>query len=87
MTVQTFTGTQLTLECLAEGSPKPKVSWAKDGEAIDSKRRVSVNEDGKVIIKNTRVSDTGTYICEAKSVIGEMTEVSSVYVRGNCARC
>ncbi|XP_068741513.1 hemicentin-1-like isoform X2 [Montipora capricornis] len=81
MTVQTFTGTQLTLECLAEGSPKPKVSWAKDGEAIDSKRRVSVNEDGKVIIKNTRVSDTGTYICEAKSVIGEMTEVSSVYVR------
>ena len=83
VSVQTFTGTSLTLKCSAEGSPKPTVSWSKNGERLESKDRISIKGDGTMIIKNTRVSDTGRYMCFAKSVIGEAYEASSVYVRGN----
>lgn len=84
VTVQTFTRTTLTLDCIAEGSPQPVVSWTKNGDPLESEGgRVSVKDDGTVIIKNTRVSDSGTYICEAESVVGETSVASAVYVRGN----
>ena len=87
VTVQTFTGTSLTLECLAEGSPQPSVSWTKNGEPLESKDRVSISNDGTMIIENTRVADTGRYMCSAKSPIGETYEASSVYVKGNYTSC
>lgn len=84
VTVQTFTGTTLTLDCIAEGSPQPIVSWTKNGDPLESEGgRVSVKVDGTVIIKNARISDSGTYICEAESVVGETSVASAVYVRGN----
>lgn len=75
------------MECLVEGFFKLKVFWVKDGEVIDFNRRVLVNEDWKVIIKNICVLDMGIYVCEVKSVIGEMIEVLFVYVWGNFVCC
>lgn len=87
VSVQTFTGTSVTLECSAEGSPKPSVSWTKNGKPLESKDRVSIGKDGAMTIRNTRVADSGRYMCSAKSPIGESYEASSVYVRGNYCYC
>ena len=82
--MQMFTGTSLTLECLAEGTPRPFVSWTKNAQPLESKDRVSIEEDGTmIIIRNTQLGDTGRYMCLAKSAIGETHEASSVYIRGN----
>ena len=81
MTVQTFTGTSLNLKCQTEGSPKPIISWSKNGQKLESKGRVSISGDGTLTIKNTRAQDTGRYKCSAKNVIGEMSAASSVYIR------
>ena len=83
VTVQTFTTTTLTLKCLTEGSPKPTVSWSKNGQPLESKDRVSISDDGAMTIKNTRTQDTGRYKCSAKNAVGETSEASSVYIRGN----
>lgn len=85
VTVETFTGTSLTLKCAAEGSPQPSVSWSKNGRPLESKDRVSIKEDGTMIIKSTRVADSGRYMCSATNVVGEMSEVSPVYIKGNYA--
>ena len=81
MTVQTFTGTSVALKCQTEGSPKPVVSWSKNGEPLESKGRVSISSDGTLTIKSTRAQDTGRYKCSAKNAIGETSEASSVYIR------
>lgn len=83
VTVQTFTATTLTLKCHTEGSPRPTVSWSKNGQPLESKDRVSISDDGTLTIKNTRAQDTGRYKCSAKNAIGETSEASSVYIRGN----
>ena len=83
LTVQTFTATSLTLKCYTEGSPKPTVSWSKNGQALESKGRISISNDGSMTIKNTRMEDTGRYKCSAKNVIGETSAASSVFIRGN----
>lgn len=81
MTVQTFTGTSVTLQCQAEGSPKPVVSWSKNGQPLASKGRISISGDGTLTVRNTRAQDTGRYKCSAKNAIGERSEASSVYIR------
>lgn len=84
VTVQMFTRTTLTLDCIADGSPQPIVSWTKNGDPLESEGgRVLFKDDGTVIINSTRVSDSGTYICQAESVVGETSVASVVYVRGN----
>ena len=83
MTVNTFTATSLTLKCYAEGSPKPTLSWSKNGQPLESKGRISISDDGTMTIKNTRTHDTGRYRCSARNAIGEASEASSVYVHGN----
>ena len=84
VTVQMFTRTKLTLDCIADGSPQPIVSWTKNGDPLESEGgRVSFKDNGTVIIKSTRVSDSGTYICQAESVVGETSVASVVYFRGN----
>lgn len=82
VTVQTFTGTSITLKCYTEGSPKPVASWSKNGQPLESKDRVSISGDGTLTIKNTRAQDTGRYKCSGKNAIGETSEASSVYIRG-----
>ena len=81
--VETFTRTTLTLTCSAEGTPQPSVSWNKNGESLKSKDRVSISSDGTLVIRNTVVTDTGSYMCSAASLVGETYQVSSVVVRGN----
>lgn len=81
MTVQTFTGTSITLKCQTEGSPKPVVSWSKNSQTLESEGRVSISGDGTLTIKSARTQDTGRYKCTAKNAIGETSEASSVYIR------
>lgn len=84
MAVQTFTGTSLTLKCQTEGSPKPVISWSKNGQRLESKDRVSISVDGSLTIRKAQAQDTGRYKCSAKNAVGETSEASSVYIRCKC---
>ena len=68
-----------TFYCSADGNPKPSVSWSKIS------RTGLVNTDGrdnKLQIKSAGYSDTGSYVCSAANVLGEVKKVVKLFVEG-----
>ena len=63
-------GSSVTLDCAANGVPKPYVTWLKDGATVDlnhlDSRFLRVGE-GSLQIKMVRVEDQGTYQCRAEN--------------------
>ena len=68
-----------TFYCSADGNPKPSVSWSKiSGTGL-------VNTDGrdnKLQIKSAGYNDTGSYVCSAANVLGEVKKVVKLFVEG-----
>jgi hemicentin len=71
-------GNSLILDCLATGNPLPVITWLKDGERLVSNCEspsggacVELGMDGSVYIRDTQLSDTGTYTCLATNTAGQ----------------
>ncbi|XP_066048296.1 hemicentin-1 [Chamaea fasciata] len=64
-------GSEISLECEAQGIPEPAVTWLKDGRALGSGRDVAMLAGGRVLrLERARVSDTGRYVCVATNAAG-----------------
>ncbi|KAM4896067.1 hemicentin-1 [Sylvia borin] len=64
-------GSEISLECEAQGVPEPAVTWLKDGQAVGSGRDVAVLAGGRVLrLERVRVSDSGRYVCVATNAAG-----------------
>uniref|UniRef100_A0A3Q3K3Y4 Hemicentin 1 n=1 Tax=Monopterus albus TaxID=43700 RepID=A0A3Q3K3Y4_MONAL len=65
-------GGDVTLQCAAEGVPRPAVTWLKDGRPITGQHDAKVLNEGRLLqIKDAKVSDTGRYTCIAVNVAGQ----------------
>ncbi|XP_070817740.1 hemicentin-1 [Chaetodon trifascialis] len=65
-------GGDVTLQCAAEGMPRPAVTWLKDGRPITGQHGAKVLNEGRLLqIKDAKVSDTGRYTCIAVNVAGQ----------------
>ncbi|XP_032380766.1 hemicentin-1 isoform X2 [Etheostoma spectabile] len=65
-------GGDVTLQCAAEGVPRPAVTWLKDGRPITGQHGAKVLNEGRLLqIKDAKVSDTGRYTCFAVNVAGQ----------------
>uniref|UniRef100_A0A1I7U001 Immunoglobulin I-set domain protein n=1 Tax=Caenorhabditis tropicalis TaxID=1561998 RepID=A0A1I7U001_9PELO len=62
----------LTLQCLAQGKPPPKLSWTLNGTQITgSTRGITIGTDSTFIqISNVSLIDKGVYVCLAENVAG-----------------
>ena len=64
-------GEPIVLECMASGSPKPKLSWKKDGkELVITERHFFTADDQLLVIVDTDISDAGTYECQISNSLG-----------------
>ncbi|XP_053380218.1 hemicentin-1-like [Mercenaria mercenaria] len=62
----------ITVVCRATGTPKPTISWYKDGVELDSLENVEINNDGQELtIYSAQVADTALYTCRAVNEAGE----------------
>ena len=68
-----------TFYCSADGNPKPSVSWSK----ISGTGLVNTDgQDNKLQIKSADYNDTGSYVCTATNVLGQVKKVVKLFVEG-----
>lgn len=66
----------ITLECVAMGSPRPDIVWYKDGIRIDADEKRVISVMGplcRLIIRNVAEHDNGRYTCEASNKEGRVS--------------
>lgn len=68
---ETVSGETTVLECMASGSPKPRLNWTKDGGPLLATERHFFTADSQLlIIVHTKTSDAGRYECEMSNPLG-----------------
>ena len=77
-------GESAILECLASGSPKPRVIWRKNSKPlVFNKRYFLAAEDQLLVITDTVMEDTGLYECELSNESGSLRGHSELQVLAN----
>lgn len=77
-------GNEVVLTCTPpRGKPKPKLTWYKDDRpmSVDGQRISLQKGNRKLVIKNFKKDNEGTYFCEATNVAGRSLSHSAVVVR------
>lgn len=68
---QVAAGDTAVLECLSSGSPRPHLSWLKDGAPLVATERHFLVADAQLlVITDSRPSDSGQYACEMTNTLG-----------------
>ncbi|XP_066533975.1 hemicentin-1 [Hoplias malabaricus] len=74
-------GGDVTLQCVAEGVPRPAVTWLKDGRPLVAGAGAQVLSEGRLLqIKDAQVAYTGRYTCIAVNVAGQTDSKYDVMV-------
>lgn len=80
----TILGETTVIECLAAGSPQPKLTWLKDGSALEvTQRHFFAADDQLLVIVQTSASDAGLYTCEMSNTLGTERGSSQLTVTGH----
>lgn len=72
-------GEPLNLSCLAEGNPRPLVSWSFRTATGQSEGR---GHDGQLTLAAVRPADAGFYVCEAANTQGRQSADVELLVHG-----
>ncbi len=76
-------GGDITLQCEADGVPRPAISWMKDGRPLSAGSMVQILNEGRLLrIQDAQVADTGRYTCIAVNVAGQADRKYDVNVHG-----
>ncbi|KAH9643691.1 hypothetical protein HF086_001801 [Spodoptera exigua] len=71
----------LKIPCVAVGDPKPSITWKTDGRPIvvpSSKYEV---EDGTLVIRDPKVTDTKSYDCVATNEAGSVSTTFKTFIQ------
>lgn len=73
----------LRILCRGAGYPKPAVTWSVDGMQLPSSQyaRVNTKKDGSLVIRNSQLSDSGTYTCIVSNSAGSSSKTSVVEIQ------
>lgn len=71
----------VTLQCRADGSPSPAVTWHKDGQPLRESVRQRVLSSGSLQVAFVQPADTGRYTCIAANAAGTVSLEISLTVQ------
>ncbi|KAM5259263.1 hemicentin-2 isoform 1-T1 [Hipposideros larvatus] len=64
-------GSHTLLPCTVSGSPKPDITWEKDGLPVSvAEGKFTIQPSGELLVKNSESQDAGTYTCTAENPVG-----------------
>ncbi|KAK1329305.1 hypothetical protein QTO34_011486 [Cnephaeus nilssonii] len=73
--IAALAGEEVTLPCEVKSSPPPIITWAKESQLISPfSPRHTFLPSGSMKITETRVSDSGMYLCVATNIAGNVTQ-------------
>ncbi|KAF4016760.1 hypothetical protein G4228_008189 [Cervus hanglu yarkandensis] len=72
-------GMEVRVRCSASGYPAPRISWSREGRALQEDSRVRVDAQGTLIIQGVAPEDAGSYSCQAANEIGRDEETVTLY--------
>jgi len=74
-----------TMIVKVEATPAPEITWYKDGQLIEESNRIKIikedNDTYKLVIKNAKVTDAGSYSIVARNEINQTTEIWKVGIK------
>uniref|UniRef100_A0A672YXX9 Ig-like domain-containing protein n=1 Tax=Sphaeramia orbicularis TaxID=375764 RepID=A0A672YXX9_9TELE len=79
-------GQTIKLTCKVTGSPKPNISWFKDGLPLEDDPRHIITADRtgtcSLILDSLTADDSGQYVCYASNSMGSTGSLAKVVVQG-----
>ncbi|XP_076455301.1 hemicentin-1-like isoform X2 [Babylonia areolata] len=73
-------GDQARLRCIAEGIPKPNITWYRSDRMLQTAYNVEVHPSGELLINNVQDLDAGLYKCVATNDAGSDSATVSLEV-------
>ena len=74
-------GRTALLQCMSLGSPRPTLTWLKDGVVLaPTLRHFFTADDQLLVIVQTQPSDTGNYTCVMTNVLGSDRQVGQSHL-------
>lgn len=74
-----------TMTVQVEATPAPEITWYKDGQLIEESDRIKItkenNDTYKLVIKNAKRDDAGSYSIVARNEINQTTEIWRVGIK------
>lgn len=70
------------LQCRATGYPLPRVIWMRDHVSLMNSSRLTLQNDGSLIIHPYKPEDAGPYVCNATNKKESVTQVAYLEVKG-----
>ncbi|KAJ8794802.1 hypothetical protein J1605_018795 [Eschrichtius robustus] len=84
--ISVLAGVEVTLPCEVKSLPPPIITWAKETQLISPfSPRHTFLPSGSMKITETRVSDSGMYLCVATNIAGNVTQSVKLNVHGGSA--
>ena len=77
-----ISGSEVVFECIANGFPKPRVTWLRDGSPVVLGSGYSILGESNLLIKSVSVAQAGNYTCQAKSE--SLTEEATAKLQVHC---
>uniref|UniRef100_H3AWY7 Peroxidasin n=1 Tax=Latimeria chalumnae TaxID=7897 RepID=H3AWY7_LATCH len=63
-------GTDVQIQCSAQGEPEPVITWNKDGVQVTESGKFHISPEGFLSIRDIGLADQGRYECIARNTIG-----------------
>lgn len=80
-------GSNIELQCIAIGQPKPIITWFKNGTSVIPSSGIKLQQEQNVLrIENARENDSGMYTCVAQNAVGVIEHSSEIRVKNKGSR-
>ncbi|MPC52633.1 Roundabout 2 [Portunus trituberculatus] len=69
--VKARVGDTVSLPCRPpRGVPRPEVTWLRNGRQVSDSRRITITEEGDLVISQAVEKDSAVYVCRARNAAG-----------------